>query len=153
MNKALSTAIAGIGIAQALKVPFHYAKTGRWKWSKAFDAGGMPSSHAAGAASLATSVALKRGVASVEFAISSLFGLIVMYDAMGVRRRTGEIAVEVNDLDAAVEKLAERHPGIYHRKRDKELKEMIGHLPREVVGGCLLGVAVGLCGHLTGKPK
>lgn len=143
MNRGITTALASIGAAQALKLPIGYSKTKRWDWSSFLQTGGMPSSHSAGVASLATYIALKRGIPTVDFALSAVFGMIVMYDAMGIRRHTGEIAVEVNELDAQIERLSEQHPGIYHVKREKELKEQLGHLPIEVLGGSLLGIAMG----------
>lgn len=151
MNKALLTGFAGIALAQGLKLPLTLCQTGRWDWSVLTSTGGMPSSHSAGIASLASYVALKKGVSAVDFAISSLFGLIVMYDAMNIRRHAGEMAVEVNNLDVQVERLADLHPGIYHERRKEELKEELGHMPREVVGGALLGAAVGIASYLMEK--
>lgn len=144
MNKGLVAAISAIGIAQLVKVPISYAKTRKLDIKQLVTTGSMPSSHSAGVSALATYVAMKKGIYSVDFALASLFGVIVMYDAMGIRRHAGEIAVEVNKLDEQVEELANNHPGIYHRKRDHELKEMLGHLPGEVVAGAMLGVLVGL---------
>lgn len=143
MNKALSTVLMSMGAAQLLKVPLGYMKTGKLDWSMAVEPGGMPSSHSAGVASLATYTAMKKGFSSLEFAISTVFGLIVMYDAMGIRRHAGEIAMEVNDLDVKVEEIANEHPGIYHRRREEELVEKLGHMPAEVAGGMLLGAAIG----------
>ena len=74
--------------------------------------------------------AMKRGLSAIDFAVSSVFGAVVMYDAMGIRRSAGEIAVEVNDLDEQVERLAKQHPGLYHARRRKALKERLGHLPQ-----------------------
>jgi len=147
MNRAILTGLGSIAAAQALKLPIEYATKGTWNWKTLFTTGGMPSSHSAGVASLATYIALKQGVKAVDFAISSLFGLIVMYDAMGIRRHAGEMAVELNDLDARVEKLADQHPGLYHRERRAELKEELGHLPQEVVAGALLGIAAGMLSY------
>ena len=148
MNKAFITALAAIGTAQILKVQINRRRTGVTDWMTAIESGGMPSSHSAAVTSLATYIALKKGKRSVDFALSSLFGLIVMYDAMGVRRRAGEIAVEVNALEEHVEKLSNDHyPGIYHRKREEDLQEMIGHLPAEVAGGALVGISVGTLGY------
>ncbi|MDF2926874.1 MAG: hypothetical protein K0R57_5788 [Paenibacillaceae bacterium] len=107
----------------------------------------MPSSHSAGAASLATYTAMKKGLSSIEFAISTMYGLIVMYDAMGVRRHAGEIAVEVNELDHKMELLANEHPGIYHERRERMLKEKLGHLPIEVGAGTVLGIAIGAASY------
>ncbi|MCD1257982.1 divergent PAP2 family protein [Paenibacillus athensensis] len=147
MNRALTTALLALGTAQALKLPWTWMRTGRWDWSQLTESGGMPSSHSAGVSALAAYIACKRGVSALDFAVSALFGGIVMYDAMGIRRAAGEIAVEVNDLDEQVERLAEQHPGAYHARRRKELKEQLGHLPREVLGGALLGAAVGAASY------
>lgn len=143
LNRALCTAVTALSVAQLLKVPVHYLRTGRWDWSRWKEPGGMPSSHSASVAALSTFVALKRGLRSVDFAISSIFGMIVMYDAMGVRRHAGEIAAEVNGLQAEVDRLAHRHPGEFHQERRRHLKEVLGHMPQEVAAGTLLGVAIG----------
>lgn len=148
MNQGIATALAAIGAAQVLKVPIKQMTTDEWDWSALFGTGGMPSSHSAGVTALATYVALKEGIRSVDFALAAVFGVIVMYDAMGIRRHAGETAVEVNELKEEVEKLAKEHPGVYHQKREKELKEMLGHLPSEVVGGSLLGIAIGTVSYL-----
>ncbi|MBD0379255.1 divergent PAP2 family protein [Paenibacillus sedimenti] len=149
MNRALTTALIGIGTAQALKIPITYVKTKEWDWSQLIQTGGMPSSHSAGVSALAAYIALKRGLSAIDFAVSSVFGAVVMYDAMGIRRAAGEIAIEVNDLDEQVERLARQHPGLYHARRRKALKERLGHLPIEVLGGALLGVAVGAFSYLV----
>lgn len=148
MNRAITTAIGSIGIAQALKLPVHYARTGKWDWSALLRTGGMPSSHSAGVASLASYIALKKGISTIDFALSAVFGLIVMYDAMGIRRHAGEIAMEVNELDVQVEKLSRQHPGFFHVKREKELKEQLGHMPEEVLAGAILGAAIGAVSYV-----
>ncbi|MDL4839794.1 divergent PAP2 family protein [Aquibacillus rhizosphaerae] len=153
MNRAITTALLGIGTAQFLKVPLHYRETGIWDWSKLFGTGDMPSSHSSAVTSLTTYVALKNGVPSINFGVSTVFGLIVMYDAMGIRWQTGEIAIAVNDIDEQLEKLAYDHPKMNHKKREKELKEMLGHLPIEVAGGAILGIAIGAISYLTENNK
>ncbi|MCI3919530.1 divergent PAP2 family protein [Paenibacillus sp. TRM 82003] len=153
MNRAIATGLSSIGIAQALKLPIEYATQRKWDWSTLFRTGGMPSSHSAGVSSLATYIALKKGVSAIDFAISSMFGMIVMYDAMGIRRHAGEMAVELNDLDMQVEKLADQHPGLYHKRRKEELKEQLGHLPREVAAGALLGIGIGMLSYALDRRK
>lgn len=148
MNRALTTAVIGIGAAQAIKLPLTYITSKKWDWSQLVQTGGMPSSHSSGVTALATYIGMKRGFSAVDFAVSSVFGAVVMYDAMGIRRSAGEIAVEVNDLDEQVERIAKQHPGIYHARRRKALKERLGHLPREVAAGALLGLAIGACSYL-----
>jgi acid phosphatase family membrane protein YuiD len=51
-----------------------------------------------------------------------------------------------------VEDLAGNHPGVYHVRREKKLKEKLGHQPIEVLAGALLGVGVGSVSYLL-KPK
>ncbi|QDP39832.1 divergent PAP2 family protein [Radiobacillus deserti] len=153
MNRAIATALIGIGTAQFLKVPLHYMETGKWDWKKLYGSGDMPSSHSSAVTSLTTYVALKKGVRSVDFGISSIFSIIVMYDAMGIRWQAGEIAIAVNDMNEQMEKLAHEHPGFYHKKREKELKEMLGHLPIEVAGGAVLGAAIGAISYLVESKK
>ncbi len=148
MNPAIITALSGIGAAQLLKMPVKYAKTGRWEWQTLFETGGMPSSHAAGVSALGSFIAWRKGMKTIDFAMASIFGMIVMYDAMGIRRHAGETAMEVNHLEGEVEKLVLHHTGSYHRNREEELKEKLGHLPEEVLGGALLGMSIGSIGYL-----
>ncbi|MBP1961312.1 divergent PAP2 family protein [Paenibacillus aceris] len=153
MNRALVTAMIGIGTAQAMKIPLAYISSKKWDWSQMIQTGGMPSSHSSGVSALATYIAMKRGISAIDFAVTSVFGAVVMYDAMGIRRAAGEIAVEVNDLDEQVERLAKQQPGLYHARRRKALKERLGHLPREVLGGAILGVAIGAFSYMLEKKR
>ena len=96
----------------------------------------MPSSHAAGVSSLATSVGMAYGFDSPIFAITLVFTFIVLFDAQGVRRSTGAQAGILN-------KMLE---DIYWKKRmdNERLKELIGHTPIEVLAGIALGVFISL---------
>lgn len=85
--KGIITSLTAIMIAQILKVPISKSKTGKWDWKEAITPGGMPSSHAAGVTALATYIGLKLGSRTLDFALAVLFGLIVMYDAQGVRKK------------------------------------------------------------------
>jgi uncharacterized protein len=152
MNKGVVVALSSIGLAQALKIPIHYAKTKEWKPDLFIATGGMPSSHSAGVASLTTFIGLKRGVTSIDFALSLVYGMIVMYDAQGIRRQTGELTLKVNDLDELIDKIHEDDPVEFVEKSPDPLKEMLGHQPKEVLGGALLGILMGFAGyHLTKK--
>jgi uncharacterized protein len=148
LNRAMTTALIGIGAAQFLKVPLHYKETGVWDWKKMFGSGDMPSSHSAAVTSLSSYVGFKRGFSSMDFGMSSIFSLIVMYDAMGIRWSAGQTAIAVNDMYEELEKLAQHHPDIEYRQREKELKEMLGHMPIEVIGGAALGLFIGAMSHL-----
>ncbi|KKK37653.1 acid phosphatase [Mesobacillus campisalis] len=151
MNKGVAIALSSIGVAQGLKIPIHYMKEKEWKPELFIATGGMPSSHSAGVSSLATYIALKRGVPTIDFALAVVFGLIVMYDAQGIRRQTGELTLKVNDLDELIDKIHKDDPVAYEEQPDNPLKEVLGHKPAEVVGGALLGVLLGMAGYYLGR--
>lgn len=152
MNRAMLTALGSIGMAQFLKIPIKKVHTGEWNWSVFFETGGMPSSHSAGVASLATYIALKRGVKTIDFALSAIFGLIVMYDAQGVRRQTGELSIRVNDLYEEIDRIKDKEISANkHEQKEEIMKEILGHQPEEVVGGALLGTMIGAISYLLSR--
>jgi uncharacterized protein len=153
LNKGVAIAISSIGIAQGLKIPIHYMKEKEWKPELFIATGGMPSSHSAGVSSLATYIALKRGLPTIDFALAVVFGLIVMYDAQGIRRQTGELTLKVNDLDELIDKIHKDDPVAYEEKPEDPLKEVLGHKPGEVIGGAVLGVLLGMAGYYLGRKR
>ncbi|MDR2500159.1 MAG: divergent PAP2 family protein [Treponema sp.] len=96
--------------------------------------GGMPSSHAALVSSMTTAMAFKEGVGSNLFIVTLFLALIVMRDAMGVRRASG---LQARTLNALGRVWSERMGGEYH-----PVKEIQGHSPLEVVVGGLLGIFI-----------
>lgn len=76
-------------IAQSLKVFLNFFVERKWDFRLLCASGGMPSSHSALCTALTTSVALCHGVADSLFPVCLGFSLIVMYDAIGVRRHAG----------------------------------------------------------------
>ncbi|MHC0035733.1 divergent PAP2 family protein [Pseudoneobacillus sp. C159] len=154
MNKGVFIALASIGLAQAAKIPIHYLKKKEWRPEVIFQTGGMPSSHSAGVSSLTTFVALSRGIPTIDFALSLVYGLIVMYDAQGVRRQTGHLTLKVNNIDELVDKINEERPVKFEEKSPEKLKEMLGHEPEEVIGGAIFGIITGSIGYaLTKKDR
>ncbi|XP_010267624.1 PREDICTED: uncharacterized protein LOC104604791 isoform X2 [Nelumbo nucifera] len=75
--------------AQSIKVFLNFFVERKWDFRILFASGGMPSSHSALCTALTTSVALCHGVADSLFPVCLGFTLIVMYDAIGVRRHAG----------------------------------------------------------------
>lgn len=144
MNRGIWTALAGIGIAQGLKILTHKRVSGEWDIKQVATTGGMPSSHSAGVSALATYIAANRGSRHTETALAVVFGVIVMYDAQGIRRHTGEIAKLVNELEDSFAMISKDFPSLQFVQREKELKELLGHQPLEVMGGAILGTALGL---------
>jgi acid phosphatase family membrane protein YuiD len=153
MNKALKTALCTIAFAQFLKIPLKKLETGSWQWPLFFETGGMPSSHSAGVSSLATFIALQRGIRTTDFALAALFGLIVMYDAQGVRRQAGELAIRLNDIAEEVKRLENDPKQTVYEKQNERIRERLGHQPIEVIGGALLGMATGFVSYLLAHKK
>jgi acid phosphatase family membrane protein YuiD len=106
-----------------------------------FGAGGMPSSHTAFMVSGLTAVGRVKGVTSVEFAVMFAISAIVVYDALGVRYAAGQHAKAINKLNKYIDQIrkAEYVKLTFDDQEKKELKEMLGHTPLEVLGGAVLG--------------
>ncbi len=124
-------------VAQVLKVPLYYAVEHKLDWRRLVGSGGMPSSHSAMVIALMLSIGFTQGFDTPIFGICVVLSLIVMYDAMGVRRETGTQATVINHILREVFVAG-------HRISDEELKELIGHTPFEVLGGILIGTVTTL---------
>jgi uncharacterized protein len=98
--------------------------------------GGMPSSHSALAVAIATAIALREGFDTSVFILSAFFALVVIRDALGVRRAAGLQARTLNLLG----KELNLRSGIPYRP----VKEVHGHTPAEVIIGSLLGFFIAL---------
>jgi len=138
-NKIFISTVLSLCSAQALKVIVFFLCNSRKKMRELTEVliwrtGGMPSSHAAVVSSLCTSIAFVEGVSSNLFIFSFWFALVVLRDAMGVRRSAGLMAKALNDLG----KQASEKTGLDFR----HVKEIQGHTPLEVVVGSLLGISL-----------
>lgn len=136
-NRILVTAFMGYFTAQIIKAVIEAIMDRTFSIRRLFSGnGGMPSSHASTVCALATMTALTAGVASFEFAIAVVFAIVVMVDASGVRRETGNQAVILNELMEYFGKLKDNPPRFSHDK----LKELIGHTPLQVQTGAAVGI-------------
>ncbi|NSL51695.1 divergent PAP2 family protein [Calidifontibacillus erzurumensis] len=146
-NFPLWASIISIFFAQFIKVPISLIATKKIDWSLLTSTGGMPSSHSGAVTALATAIALEEGLQSPLFAISVVFGLIVMFDATGIRYHAGEQATVLNWLVAEFQQFiseAKSLPKKEQFERRKELKELLGHKPIEVFFGALTGIVLTL---------
>lgn len=100
--------------------------------------GGMPSSHSATVCALAAAVGIDCGLSSPIFGVCCIMAFIVMYDAMGVRRETGDQGKAINDMLRIFEDMGKPI------SPEKKFKELVGHTPLQVVCGALLGIALGV---------
>ncbi len=132
-NKILLISFFAWFVAQLIKLVIEIIKVRKIDISLLYSSGGMPSSHSSFVTSLATSVGFTNGFDSVEFAICFVLSSVVMYDATGVRQEAGKQAEVLNKFLQNIE-----NHGI---NIDKNLKELIGHTPIQVIAGATLGIA------------
>ena len=85
-------------MAQLLKLVVELTKERKFNFRTLVTTGGMPSAHSALVSSLATGVGQTVGWDSPEFALATIFAIIVMYDAAGVRQAAGKQARILNQI-------------------------------------------------------
>ena len=135
-NKTIGISALAWLIAQIIKIIIDLVKSKTIDWRLITSSGGMPSSHSSFVTSLATSVGIVRGFDSIEFAITFVLCMVVMYDAAGVRRAAGKQAAVINDIADIMEN--------YGFQMDENLKELLGHTPVEVAAGAVLGITLSI---------
>lgn len=140
-NKILITSVLAWFIAQTIKVVHTLIRDKRVDFTRMFGSGGMPSSHASFTVSLATAIGMEMGFSGVEFALAAAFSIVVMYDATGIRRSAGEQAAILN-------KIVERFGKETLQDTGKKLKELLGHTPKQVFAGAILGIFVAIIRHI-----
>lgn len=134
-NRVLLVALVACFIAQALKLVIEVVKNQKLNVRVLVTTGGMPSAHSALVTALAAGIGQTVGWASPEFALATVFAIIVMYDAAGVRQAAGKQARILNQMIA--ELFDEKHEFSQDR-----LKELLGHTPVQVIAGSALGIAI-----------
>ena len=100
--------------------------------SKLYLSGGMPSAHSATSVAVLTVIGIVNGTDSGIFALAALFTSIVLYDAMMVRRSSGEQGMALRSL-MTEQKSKVRKPFV-----------ALGHSWQEVCVGSALGFIVGV---------
>lgn len=150
-NYPLVAAFTAILFSQIVKIPVAYLLKRQTSWALATSTGGMPSSHSAGVSALITALAVQYGMQSPYVAIAATFGVIVMFDSMGVRRQSGEQGILLNQLVAEFDLLRLKVFSLAHetyhnemKERERHLREYLGHKPVEVFFGILTGIGLAL---------
>ena len=121
--------------AQFIKCGAYIIKNRSFSFSVLMASGGMPSSHSATVCAMVVATGKMCGTHSVEFALAFIMAFIVMYDAAGVRRAAGEQAKVLNRIVHDISTGESRY-------LDKNLKELIGHTPLQVVVGAAFGILI-----------
>ena len=126
--------LAGWIIAQGAKYVIVALKNRNFDhFRQLYLSGNMPSAHSATTVALCVVVGLRDGFGSALFAVTALLAGIVMYDAMMVRRSSGEQGLAIHALIAL--------------SKNKEIvlpRAARGHTPLEVAVGAILGAAIGV---------
>jgi acid phosphatase family membrane protein YuiD len=126
-------------VAQGLKYVFASIKGKKFgSLRQLYLSGSMPSAHSATVIALVVVIGLKDGIESSIFGLALLFAAVVMYDAVMVRRSSGEQGAALR--------------GLFHTLKVDPVapfRTARGHTPREVVGGIVVGVVVGLVLYFT----
>ena len=135
-NYVLVCTLSSWATAQVCKFLLIYFLNHEVKLERLAGAGGMPSAHSATVTALVISCARFEGIGSTFFAIAVALAAI---DAMGVRNEAGKHAKIINQMRKSTQNAENNENSDY-----KELKEMLGHTPIEVVGGVFTGILVPL---------
>lgn len=152
-NYPLVAAMASIFISQVTKIPVAYFMKRPVTMTLMFSTGGMPSSHSAGVTALITAIVIQHGFDSPLTAISMTFGILVMFDSMGVRRQSGEHGIILNELINEFQLLTKSiTSGETNTDLQEEIEnnssmqssEFLGHKPIEVIFGLLYGMVLSI---------
>lgn len=138
-NQIFLTVLMAWLLAQTIKVIIGVIREKRFNFRWFVGTGGMPSSHAATVSALAASVGFTFGFSSPFFAMAFFFAFIIMFDAQGVRRQSGQQAEALN-------KIIE---DIYLQRgiKQERLMELLGHTPVQVFIGAAIGVIVAIISY------
>ncbi|KAA6421026.1 MAG: hypothetical protein FRX49_09165 [Trebouxia sp. A1-2] len=122
-------------IAQSLKVLTHWYTEAKWDFTQVMRSGGMPSSHTACVVGLTAALGTIQGTDTGTFAIGLVLSLVATV------------------LNIIISQLPADHPG----SGEIPLRDRLGHTPRQVAVGALLGVVtgylVGITWHGFGMPS
>lgn len=128
-------------LAQVIKF-FIKANEQKFNFKNILAYSGMPSGHSAMVISLATIIWLENGWRSPLFALSVILAIIVIRDAVGIRRYLGEHGKVLNAL---VKNLGDEY--VISEEKFPHLLERIGHTPAQVLAGSLIGLSISLIGY------
>ena len=141
-NRIFMASVSGWLVAQILKTIIHMWFNRKFVAERLVGSGGMPSSHSATVCALAAAAGMEYGGGSFQFAMAAVFAIVVMYDAIGVRRETGIQARVLNEMMELFTKMGKE------MSVEDKLKEFVGHTPLQVIMGALLGILIAVLMYL-----
>ena len=126
-------------IAQISKVIVNLFVEKEFSLERLMGDGGMPSAHSATVSALMGMCGWGMGFDSIYFAIATMFAVVVVHDATGVRREAGKHATSIIQIVESLNGLIEEKDA---QVRTEKLKELVGHTPLQAFFGILLGWTV-----------
>ena len=132
----MSAFIAG-GSAQFLKFLISSLRAKKALGGELLSAGGVPSGHSALVSALAFAVGFTEGFDAPYAMIAVGLGLIVLVDAVTLRREAGENARLLNRIVAHLNSVNDED-----RLEAAKLQERLGHSCREMLAGVVFGAVV-----------
>lgn len=136
-NSTLVAAVIAVVLAQLLKSVFNLIFTKELNVDHVFSTGGMPSSHTATVTAVTTTIGIDHGLGSTLFALALVLSVIVIYDAVGIRRAAGKHAEVLNEWSRIFSEIHEK--GF----KPEDLKTLLGHTYPQVLAGIILGCSTG----------
>jgi len=127
-NVLLSAGFAWL-VAQGIKLIIDIKNKKPYSWSWIFDSGGFPSSHTSTVVAMTAAIYLDNGVSNL-FVLSMILMFIVIQDSYKVRYQVGQHAKLLNKL------------------KKSKLLESIGHTPKQIIGGVVVGLVVSIIIYL-----
>lgn len=147
-NHMILAPIIAWAVSQILKTVTYLIVEKEFVFKRIISDGGMPSAHSATVISLAVMCGWIQGFDSAAFAIAMILAVVIMRDAVGVRRESGINASAIKQLaDRSNKELSEGEAPIETNK----LKVLVGHTPLQVACGCIIGIAVCILYILIGS--
>ena len=138
-NPCLMPAAVGWATAQIIKVLLNLLLLRKLDVTRFVGAGGMPSAHSAFVTALTVSMGLNYGFEIAIFEIYAEHAIFVMYDESGLPSPAGRQPPSINRI---IRHLREKSAG--YQDTEKQLRELLGHTPLEVVAGALLGIIISI---------
>lgn len=132
-NKILISVIFSYLVSGLIKGFFNYLKNNKFDLSVFFKTGGMPSSHTASISALTTAIYFLEGISNL-FIVCLIVSFVIISDAVGIRRAAGKQAKILN-------KIADEFTH-FRKLRTRRLYELLGHTPKQVIVGILLGIII-----------
>ncbi len=117
--------------AQFIKFALNLILRGKINFHLLVGTGGMPSSHTATVVAVTNAVGMHSGYDSAVFMVALCYCIVVISDAMGVRRAAGKQAAVLNKM---MDEFGQ------HKFSAERLKELLGHTPLEAIAGILIGL-------------